>query len=316
MLIHKNKWLPFNLLIVGMISCPVSSGSLSNLLQKTQPSQESQVSVISERVTNASEQFLGKPYAHSPSDPLGEGPQGRYDQDPLYRLDTFDCTTFVETTLAAATAETAVDFEDKIKRIRYKDADVRFTSRNHFPSLDWIPNNKWLLDDITQQIAGEATEWAEATIDKNAWYKAMKVNRIQRVLGETQKEVLLLQLQEEGKVYSPQKARLAYLPFSHLYHEDSSQLSTGYRVNQPILDQIPTGAVINIVRPNWNLEKWIGTRMNVSHQGFVIRKNGKLFFRHASSSKKKVVDERFADYFAKYRKSSTAKGINILLPKG
>ena len=53
------------------------------------------------RLTVISEYFKGRPYVLGN---LGEGSQGKYDQEPLYRTDVFDCTTYVETVIALAKA--------------------------------------------------------------------------------------------------------------------------------------------------------------------------------------------------------------------
>ncbi|MFX7825307.1 N-acetylmuramoyl-L-alanine amidase-like domain-containing protein, partial [Acinetobacter baumannii] len=71
----------------------------------------------------------------------GEGDRDVFDQDPLWRLDVFDCTTFVETVLAASLATDRAGFERELFDIRYHDGRVRYLSRNHFPETDWIPNN-------------------------------------------------------------------------------------------------------------------------------------------------------------------------------
>jgi hypothetical protein len=66
-----------------------------------------------------------------------------------------------------------------------------------------------------------------------------------------------------------------------------------------------------MVRPDWPLKQWIGTNMNVSHQGIVIRKDGVLYLRHASLTYKKVIDESFVDYFSQYSPESSLKGFNV-----
>src|SRR3990167_2417734 len=67
-----------------------------------------------------------------------------------------------------------------------------------------------------------------------------------------------------------------------------------------------------IVRPNWNLREKIGTNLHVSHLGFAIRKkSGELFFRHASSENKCVVEILLSDYLKNVLDSPTIKGINV-----
>nr|WP_277619301.1 N-acetylmuramoyl-L-alanine amidase-like domain-containing protein [Legionella norrlandica] len=74
---------------------------------------------------------------------------------------------------------------------------------------------------------------------------------------------------------------------------------------------MPNGAIIEIVRPNWDLRKEIGTALNISHLGFAIWINDKLYFRQASSQYGKVIDVPLIDYLDKARSSPTIKGINI-----
>src|ERR1035437_2644460 len=54
---------------------------------------------FAEILNQVSAALLGKPYQLGP---LGEGKFGAEDPDPLYRLDAFDCTTFIETVMANA----------------------------------------------------------------------------------------------------------------------------------------------------------------------------------------------------------------------
>ncbi|WP_230425661.1 N-acetylmuramoyl-L-alanine amidase-like domain-containing protein [Spartinivicinus ruber] len=298
------------------------------------------------KVNKISELLLGTPYADGK---LGEGINGKYDKDPLYRFDQFDCTTFVETVMAVAISDSSDNFLNNINNIRYKGGYVSYTTRNHFPSLDWIPNNQVFFEDITRSIAGESTATAVAIIDKKAWYEASKIEKIQSIdINKNSKQQLLEQLKEEGSQFEPEQASLPYIPLDTIFvrtiptpevlqeREDKLRsiqtdelLSEKERkakikkfklenriadsaIDQQLLDKISTGSIINVVRPNWNLKKWIGTNMNVSHQGLAIRKNGQLYFRHASSTKKAVVDIEFTKYFSKFLLSPTLKGVNVL----
>src|SRR3990167_10192377 len=87
-----------------------------------------------ERLDIISAQFLDFPYLPGA---LGEGEQAYYDQSPLYRTESFDCETFVDTVLALALANTFDVFEENLRKIRYWRGVVRFTTRNHFTALDW-----------------------------------------------------------------------------------------------------------------------------------------------------------------------------------
>jgi len=254
-----------------------------------------------DRILENGEKYLGVPYM---AGPFGEGPGGQYDRNPLSRFDAFDCTTFVETVTALALSDSK-DFQTTLNHIRYKDGVVSFTSRNHITSLDWIPNNvaAGFFRDVTESVAPGKTLIARALIDKRAWYAKMPESRIQIPgLSEADKQQLLAQLRAEGARYEPQEATLPYVPLKVLFAPGGGKL----------FDRIPSGSVVNIVRPNWDLVKQIGTHLNVSHQGFAVRKDGVLYFLEASEVYGKVSMVPLADYLHQYLDSPTIKGINVL----
>ena len=78
-----------------------------------------------------------------------------------------------------------------------------------------------------------------------------------------------------------------------------------------LFDQIPSGGIIEIVRPNWDLREKIGTCLNVSHLGFVFRRGKDLIFREASLLLKQVCDVALIDYLRTYLNSTSVKGIHI-----
>jgi hypothetical protein len=255
-----------------------------------------------DRVLGIGEKFLGVPYLASP---FGEGPLGQYDRNPLSRFDGFDCTTFVETVTALALSDSKGDFQSTLNHLRYKDGNVEFTSRNHITSLDWIPNNirAGFYRDVTESVAPGRTAMARALIDKRAWYEKMTSSRIQIPgLSDADKQKLLVELHGEGLRYSAQEATVPYIPLTALFAPGGSD----------IFSRIPSGSVINIVRPNWDLVKAIGTHLNVSHQGFAVRKNGVLYYLEASEVYGKVSMVPLADYLRQYLESKTIKGINVL----
>lgn len=190
------------------------------------------------------------------SDPLGEGDNGRFNQGPLYRFDGFDCTTFVETVMALALSQNSHQFKDKINQIRYKQGEISYETRNHFPSTDWIPNNtaSGFVKDITGQIAGTSTKWSQTWIEKDRWI-AMKGVDYQQI----------------SKNFTKELGRLPYISKHDLL------------ARPDLLLRIPSGAIFHVVRPNWDLKKAIGTQLDVSHEGFAIWEGGQLYLVHASN---------------------------------
>lgn len=97
---------------------------------------------------------------------LGEGPSGLYDKDPLVDIARVDCMTFCEQILALSISKDYQDFFQNLQKIRYRDGIVDFKMRNHHTIADWLPNNSWLLEDVTILIGGPLCRPMTKTIDR------------------------------------------------------------------------------------------------------------------------------------------------------
>lgn len=256
---------------------------------------------LTARLDKISKSFLGLPYGKG--GPLGEGKEGRYDQDPLYRFDTFDCTTYVETVMALSFSRGVNEFETHQDQIRYTNGEVDYLKRNHFTDLQWIPENvkNGFMSEINEEIVDVSElKIAEATINFAGWLRSHKIQQIMIPNASVElKEDRLLELKNLSYQYQNQIAKLSYIPISSLLKRPG------------ILDKIPTGAVVNFVRPNWDLTEAAGTHQNISHQGFLFRQNQTLFLRHASTSGK-VEELPFIDYLKKFDGHPTLKGIHLM----
>lgn len=263
---------------------------------------------MSARLESISAFFLGRKYILGA---LGEGRQARYDQWPRYRVDAFDCETYVTTVLALALANNLSDFKSYLRKIRYKDGKINYFSRNHFTSIDWNKNNQaqGFLRDITGNFKNQRNQpvatIARAWIDKPSWYQYHTLSNIRLIntTKETQKK-RLIELKKKGQHLEKKLSELAYIPFTALFNKRD-------QINYYLLSQIPHAAIIEIVRPNWNVKRNIGTHLNISHLGFAFWKENKLFFREASSFHQHIVDVLLEDYLREAKKSKTIKGINV-----
>lgn len=262
---------------------------------------------LTDRIEYFSRLFLHKPYALTA---LGEGKKGKFDQAPLYRFDVFDCQTYVETILALAFTKSAPQFKRCINNIRYAQGKVDFLQRHHFTSPDWNENNQelGLLKDITNTIVDREhhaiARYAQARIDPANWYQHFAQNKIR--LCHTSDAVAKQRLQELRQLGSrlPQKySRIAYIPVAPLLTKDQN--------SQYLLDQIPNGAIIEIIRPNWDLTQIIGTHLNVSHIGFAIREKTVLYYYQSSSLASEAYKIPLVDYLISMQDQPSIQGINI-----
>ena len=254
---------------------------------------------ITARLDLISKIFIGLPYGQG--GPLGEGPDGRYDQDPLYRFDTFDCTTYVETIMALALARDVNEFENHLDKIRYENGDVDYLKRNHFTDLQWIPFNieNGYMTEINSVVTSQI-KIAQAVINFPNWLRTIKISEIKvPMASESERAELLEELHSLASNYQSSIARVNYLEINML-------------VKKPLLlNKIPTGTIVNFVRPNWDLTDVIGTHQNISHQGFLFKKGNIVYLRHASTTGK-VMEVPFIQYLKKFENHATMKGIHLM----
>jgi N-acetylmuramoyl-L-alanine amidase-like len=119
--------------------------------------------LLAARIAAVSARYLGTPYA---ADPLGEGPGNGPDPDPLMDRQRVDCVTFVEQVLAEAVAPGQEAVLPTLVRLRYLDGHVGIGWRNHFFVADWLPHNRWLVEDVTEAVGGPAVRRMTKTIDR------------------------------------------------------------------------------------------------------------------------------------------------------
>ena len=232
-----------------------------------------------QNIDNISKSFKDKPYINNP---LGEN-KG-IDKDPLYRYDAFDCLTYVETMLALSLTKNEEDFKKILTKIRYKDGEVLFENRNHFVNPDWIENNKEYITDITEILSNTLLnikpDEIKLTLDKKTWFK---------------------QNHNIDVKIKPQEIKLNYISLDNILL-NKDKFITG--INKPI--------IITLVINNPKLKEQIGTNLDISHIGFIIPTEKTLILRHASLTKKKVVDVDFFEYLNGLKKYPIYIGINFL----
>lgn len=213
-----------------------------------------------ERVTRG---LLAAPYLLSP---LGEGAMP--DPDPRFRLDAFDCTTFVETAIALAQCDSLPAIEKLLDRVRYDGDEIRFDARNHLMSAQWVPHlvGAGVLEDVTREIGGEKTKLIELEMSQARWKK----RRVARTLELPASRV------PAGRFEVP------YLLLADVLS---------------MMDRVPPGTIMNIIRPDVPSSPDV-----VTHQGLIVVLPGSevRVVRHASPVAKRVIDETLQHMMERY----------------
>ena len=171
-----------------------------------------------------------------------------------------------------------LSFEKELMRLRYHDDSLTLVVRNHFVSLDFLRNTKEHLLDITHEIYNCQT--ALTIIDKAAWFK--KIHGIHNLL------------------IAPISVKLPYINKVEFLNNYAN-----------LIKYFPAVSIVNIVRPNWALKARIGTNLDTSHLGFVLKYANQLTFWHATSIHKMVVCEPLNAYITKQLQIDSICGINV-----
>lgn len=249
------------------------------------------------RIEAVSERFLGVPYRLGP---LGEGEGGEYDRNPRISFRELDCTTFIEETMALSLEPGLEKAKTLLQRVRYKDGEVRYEARNHFPETDWMSNNiaAGFLTDITAKVAGRRMKWVFKTIRKKDWYAAKSTADLQGFGSEPAEDILarIQRWRAAGEGMRDVSARLPYLPL-----EDFADLAHA----------IQTGTIGNIVREDLPEKPIV-----VTHQVLFLQTPKGTILRHAAYGKQ-VQDEPAAAYFERMKDAKwRVLGVNLNAIKG
>jgi Protein of unknown function (DUF1460) len=227
------------------------------------------------RAAAATAPLLGTRYRLGP---LGEG-RG-LDPDPRFRLDAFDCVTFVETALALGAGSSEEEVRRALDDIRYG-RTVDIADRDHEVLSQWIPRNveKGWIRPISRELAGDAAVEAATVYDRARW--AQLDRRGHRLDG----------------VPAPR------LPVGRFATELVPTASLG-----AVESRLPDGAVVWAVRA-----ERIDQVSRITHGGLVVVKQGRRWIRHASASPSlmRVVEEPLAEFVKHQRRASSRPLIGL-----
>jgi hypothetical protein len=188
----------------------------------------------------------------------------------------YNCTTFVETALALSRSTSTEDFFTNLLSIRYEGSRPTFERRNHFPEIDWIPNNikTGILDDITAEVAQKAAikpGVEHKLIDKEKWLaQLVRTGKVSKAFAAA-----ALRSWKSRSLASDDQAEVKYIPLKEISRA---------------VAHIPDGSVINLVRRN-DERKFV----LITHQGLLIREGGAVILRHALPNGR-IMNVKLVDY--------------------
>ena len=136
---------------------------------------------ITEKMNLFTDYFLGMPYNLTCA---GDGPYAILEPWPLVNFKETNCMLFCEHTLALSISDNWDNFFNNLQQIRYKDGLIGMKTRNHYTMADWLPQNSWLLDDVSAKVGGKYTKQVTRTISHQTFFKGKGITDMSDVLPD------------------------------------------------------------------------------------------------------------------------------------
>ncbi|XYJ08971.1 N-acetylmuramoyl-L-alanine amidase-like domain-containing protein [Telluria sp. B2] len=149
---------------------------------------------LRKRIAAIGRKNIGQPYILNL---LGEFPFEVHDNLPLFSLDHSDCVVFAEHTYAMALSRSWEEFFWMLQRIRYKDGVIGVATRNHYTELDWNVSNRWLVTDISAELAGANGPVYDMRVDR-ARFLRTRHNTVRDIPVETSRQAFVPKEQVAG----------------------------------------------------------------------------------------------------------------------
>lgn len=201
--------------------------------------------------------------------PMGESYLDTIEQKPLVYIDSVDCMTFVENVLALAASPSEDSIYSTLQKIRYKDGVIGYTTRKHYMLLDWVGEGKFAR---VLPMPGDTT--IVRTIPKNDFFKSKRLRYTVKGLPAPDPEM-----------------NLRYLPYAKAVNW----------ANKPYEGPMMVVGVAFVAKSE---------KIDVTHTGLVVLRPGeKPKLRHASSNRKKVIEQPFNEYL--YSRKGKLPGVTF-----
>lgn len=139
---------------------------------------------LRKRIAAIGRQHIGQPYSLNL---LGEFPYEIHDSLPMFSLTQSDCVVFVEHTYAMALSQSWEEFFWMLQRIRYRDGVIGVATRNHYTEMDWNVANRWLVTDISAELAGANGPAYDMKVDR-ARFLRTRHNTVREIPVETSRQ--------------------------------------------------------------------------------------------------------------------------------
>ncbi len=136
---------------------------------------------VTDRMRIYSDLFIDMPYNLICA---GDGEYALYEDYPLVNFSETNCMVFCEHVLALSISDSWDNFFNNLQQIRYKNGIIGMRTRNHYTMADWLPENGWLLQDVTRKVAGTSAREVTRTISHRNFFSGKGISDMRYVLPD------------------------------------------------------------------------------------------------------------------------------------
>ncbi len=152
---------------------------------------------ITERMNFYSKMFMGMKYDLKC---VGDGKYSIYEPWPLVNFQGINCMAFCEHVLAMSISDNWDNFFNNLQKIRYKEGIIGIKTRNHYTMADWLPENSWLLEDVSATVGKEYVKAVTRTISHKKFFASKGIKNLDYVKEDRTMKVNYIPLAEFGKI--------------------------------------------------------------------------------------------------------------------
>lgn len=136
---------------------------------------------VTEKMNFFSEYFLDTPYDF---ESVGDGRDAVLEPWPLVNFEKTNCMAFCEHVLALSISDSWDHFFNNLQQIRYRDGIIGMRTRNHYVMADWLPENGWILEDVTTTVGPGITDTVSRTVSHESFFARKGIRDLRHVRPE------------------------------------------------------------------------------------------------------------------------------------
>jgi hypothetical protein len=152
---------------------------------------------VTEKMNVYSKMFMGMKYELKC---VGDGEYSIYEPWPLVNFRETNCMAYCEHVLSLSISDNWDNFFNNLQQIRYKEGIIGIKTRNHYTMADWLPENSWLLENVSAKVSKKYVSDISRTISHKKFFASKGMKYLDYVKEDRTMKVEYIPLADFDKV--------------------------------------------------------------------------------------------------------------------